>query len=95
MDFNFANLPNPPKINSQSKFLEMNVQYTNSVLKFRVESMPCLLQMSITGGAGTGKSHVVSVIKEHLEHVNIVSECLHSNGTYWCSLFQYGWTHPS
>ena len=35
------------------------------------ESMPSPFRMFITGGAGTGKSHVISVIKEHLERTHI------------------------
>ena len=35
------------------------------------ESMPSPFGMFITGGAGTGKSHVISVIKEHLERAHI------------------------
>ena len=33
--------------------------------------MPNPLRIIITGGAGTGKSHVISVIKEHLERAHI------------------------
>ena len=33
--------------------------------------MPSPFRMFITGGAGTGKSHVISVIKEHLERTHI------------------------
>uniref|UniRef100_A0A1X7V4V4 ATP-dependent DNA helicase n=1 Tax=Amphimedon queenslandica TaxID=400682 RepID=A0A1X7V4V4_AMPQE len=33
--------------------------------------MPSSFQMFITGGAGTGKSHVINVIKEHLERAHI------------------------
>lgn len=40
----------------------MTVQYTRCVLKFGMgnfESMPSPLRKFITGGAGTGKSHVL------------------------------------
>uniref|UniRef100_A0A1X7T5X1 ATP-dependent DNA helicase n=1 Tax=Amphimedon queenslandica TaxID=400682 RepID=A0A1X7T5X1_AMPQE len=33
--------------------------------------MPSPFRMFITGGDGTGKSHVISVIKEHLERAHI------------------------
>ena len=33
--------------------------------------MPSPFRMFITGGAGTGKSHMMSVIKEHLERADI------------------------
>ena len=33
--------------------------------------MPSPFRMFITGGAGTRKSHVISVIEEHLERVHI------------------------
>ena len=33
--------------------------------------MPNPLRIFITGGTGTGKIHVISVIKEHLEHAHI------------------------
>ena len=36
--------------------------------------MPNPLRIFITGSAGTGKSHVISVIKEHLECAHIVDE---------------------
>ena len=32
---------------------------------------PESLRLFITGGAGTGKSHVISVIKEHLERAHL------------------------
>uniref|UniRef100_A0A1X7VA64 ATP-dependent DNA helicase n=1 Tax=Amphimedon queenslandica TaxID=400682 RepID=A0A1X7VA64_AMPQE len=35
------------------------------------ESMPSPFCMFIAGGAGTGKSHVISVIKKHLERAHI------------------------
>uniref|UniRef100_A0A1X7V0J6 DNA helicase n=1 Tax=Amphimedon queenslandica TaxID=400682 RepID=A0A1X7V0J6_AMPQE len=35
------------------------------------ESMPSPFHMFITGGSGTGKSHVVSVVKKHLERAHI------------------------
>ena len=35
------------------------------------ESMPSPFRMFITAGAGTGKSHAISVIKEHLERAHI------------------------
>uniref|UniRef100_A0A1X7U6D8 ATP-dependent DNA helicase n=1 Tax=Amphimedon queenslandica TaxID=400682 RepID=A0A1X7U6D8_AMPQE len=36
--------------------------------------MPSPFLMFITGGAGTGKSHVLSVIKEHLQRAHIGAE---------------------
>uniref|UniRef100_A0A1X7UXU1 ATP-dependent DNA helicase n=1 Tax=Amphimedon queenslandica TaxID=400682 RepID=A0A1X7UXU1_AMPQE len=36
--------------------------------------MPSPFRMFITGGAGTAKSHVISVIKEHLERGHIGAE---------------------
>ena len=36
--------------------------------------MPNPLCIFITRSAGTGKSHVISVIKEHLEHAHIGDE---------------------
>uniref|UniRef100_A0A1X7VIB7 ATP-dependent DNA helicase n=1 Tax=Amphimedon queenslandica TaxID=400682 RepID=A0A1X7VIB7_AMPQE len=35
------------------------------------ESMPSPFRMFITGGVGTGKSHVISVVKEHVERAHI------------------------
>ena len=39
---------------------------------------PESLRLFITGGAGTGKSHVISVIKEQLEHAHlgVVEACI-------------------
>ena len=36
-----------------------------------LEAPPWPLRLFITGGAGTGKSHVISVIREHLERTHL------------------------
>ena len=59
---------------SQRALYEKIVEYTRAVLEYRMgkrESMPNPLRIFIIGGAGTGKSHVISVIKEHLERAHI------------------------
>ena len=40
-----------------------------------VESPPEPLRLFITGGAGTGKSHVISVVHEHFERAQIGDGC--------------------
>ena len=43
-----------------------------------LDTLPRPLRLFITGGAGTGKSHVISVIREHLErtHLGAGSRCI-------------------
>ena len=38
------------------------------------DTLPEPLHLFITGGAGTGKSHTISVIKEHIERAHIGSQ---------------------
>ena len=56
-----------PSLNdSQRVPYENSLEYSRGVHDFQMkmrESMPSLFRMFITGGAGTGKSHVISVIK--------------------------------
>ena len=59
---------------SQRVPYEKILEYSRGVHDFQMkirESMPSPFRMFITGGAGTGKSHVISVIKEHLERAHI------------------------
>ena len=48
------------------------------IRKLEPLSMPSPFRMFITGGAGIGKSHVISVIKEHLErgHIGAENTCI-------------------
>ena len=62
---------------SQRVPYEKIVEYTITVLEYRMgnrESMPNPLRIFITGGASTGKNHVISVVKEHLERAHIGDE---------------------
>ena len=59
---------------SQRVPYEKILEYSRGVHDFHMkirESMRSPFRMFITGGAGTGKSHVISVIKEHLERAHI------------------------
>ena len=69
---------------SQRVPYEKVLEYSRAEHEFRMrtrESMPSPFRMFITGGAGTGKSHVISVIKEHLERTHIGAG--NANGTNW------------
>uniref|UniRef100_A0A1X7VRI2 ATP-dependent DNA helicase n=1 Tax=Amphimedon queenslandica TaxID=400682 RepID=A0A1X7VRI2_AMPQE len=59
---------------SQRVPYEKVLEYLRAVHDFQLrsrESMPSPFCMFITGGAETGKSHVISVIKEHLDKAHI------------------------
>uniref|UniRef100_A0A1X7V572 ATP-dependent DNA helicase n=1 Tax=Amphimedon queenslandica TaxID=400682 RepID=A0A1X7V572_AMPQE len=59
---------------SQRVPYEKVLEYSRAVHDFQMrtrESLPSPFRMFITGGAGTGKSHVISVIKKHLERAYI------------------------
>uniref|UniRef100_A0A1X7US12 ATP-dependent DNA helicase n=1 Tax=Amphimedon queenslandica TaxID=400682 RepID=A0A1X7US12_AMPQE len=59
---------------SQKVPYEKVLEYSRAVHDFQMrtrQSMPSHFRMFITGGAGTGKSHVISVIKKHLERAHI------------------------
>ena len=50
------------------------MEFTHSLHGYRMgnlETPPQPLRLFITGGAGTGKSHVISVIREHLERTHL------------------------
>jgi len=53
------------------------VQYTRARHQYfmrETDTLPEPLHLFITGGAGTGKSHVISVIKEHIERAHTGSQ---------------------
>ena len=55
---------------SQRDAFDRVVQYTRACHQYYMrqrESLPESLHVFITGEAGTGKSHLISVIKEHIE----------------------------
>ena len=71
--------------NSQRDAFDRVVQYTCARHQYYIrerESLPEPLHVFITGGADTGKRHLISVIKEHIERSH--TGCMHASGAYGC-----------
>ena len=66
---------------SQRDAFDRLIQYNRAHHQYYMrerESLPKPFHMFITGGAGTGKSHLISVIKEHIKrsHTGSQNACM-------------------